>query len=193
VAEHVHELASCTIPRVTKDEFYKALQWGDMVACSGQAPVSKTIESLTGSLWSHILMVWLPFPHGPWLTLEATIDRGVHVGLLADYTNNQDGPLVLLRRNLTEEQKTEQMIVGLNLIDYRYDALQEITFAAHKLVKFLPVAHPKKELYCSGLEYVQASTVAPYAYKMDADHPCMPTPEDIYTDPSVIAICLLEA
>jgi hypothetical protein len=138
-------------------------------------------------------MVWLPFPHGPWLTLEATIDRGVHVGLLADYTNNQDGPLVLLRRNLTDAQRTEQMIVGLNLLDNHYDWRQEVTFAAHKLVKFLPVAHPKGELYCSGLEYVQASTVAPFAYKMDAEHPCMPTPEDIYTDPSVEAICLLEA
>jgi hypothetical protein len=191
MAQHIQSVETSGIRQVTKEQFYRELQWGDMVFCSGQAAISKAIEGLTGSPWSHVLMAWLPFPEGPWLTLEATIDKGVHVGLLSDYTNGGDGPIVLARRTLTEEQKAEQMVVGLGLVDDKYDWKQEVTTAAHKLLRCLPVVQPNGELYCSGLEYVQAATVAPYAYKMDAEHPNLPAPEDIYVDPSVEAICAL--
>lgn len=191
MAPHIQSIQQSGIRLVTKDQFYRELQWGDMIFCSGQAHISKVIEGFTKSIWSHVLMVWLPFPHGPWLTLEATIERGVHVGLLSDYTNSQDGPIVIARRDLTEAQRAEQLIIGLNLVDYKYDWEQEVTTAAHKLLKCLPVAHPNQALYCSGLEYVQAASVAPYAYKLDAEHPCMPSPEDIWIDPSVIAVCAL--
>jgi len=191
MAAHIQSVELSGIRRVTKEQFYQELQWGDMVFCSGRAEVSEVIEGLTKSPFSHVLMVWLPFARGPWVTIEATIDRGVHVGLLSDYTGGADGSLVLARRKLTDAQKAAQLATMIGLVDDKYDLRQEISTAAHRLLKCFPVVQPKGELFCSGLMDVGAQAVAPYAYTMDAVHPNMPAPEDIYTDASVDAVCAL--
>lgn len=192
MAKHITNLATCGIPVVTKDDFYrKYLRWADMVFCCGRSGFGVEIEKLTDSPFSHVLTAHLPYRTGPWLTLEATFTQGVHFGLLSDYTASQDGPIILARRALTDAQNMSILETMAGLIDDKYDWKQEVSTAAHRLLKCLPVTHPKGELYCSGLTYVGALDVAPYAYKVDAATPNYPAPEDIYTDPSVEAICML--
>jgi len=192
VAIHIANIDTCGIPSVSKDDFYrKYLQWGDLVFCCGRSAIAKEIEDLTGSLLSHVLMAHLPYAQGPWMTLEATMTKGVHFGLLSDYTGGQDGTLILARRALSAVVKMAILETMAGLVDDKYDWKQEVSTVAHRLLRFLPVAHPKGELYCSGLIWVGAQEVAPYAYRLDAEHPNYPAPEDIYTDPSVEPICML--
>jgi hypothetical protein len=190
LAAHIDNLKTCGIPVVTRDQFYKILQPGDDIYCSGQAAISKLIEKETGSILSHVLKAWLRSPTGPWLTIEATFERGVHVGLLSDYTGGSDGPIILTRRDMTEAQRDRMLDTMLGLIDDKYDYRQEVSMAAHKLLHFLPIVKPKGELYCSGLEYVGALNPLPYQYEIDAEHPNMPAPEDLFADPSTTAICM---
>lgn len=193
MAEHISDLKTCGLPIVTKDQFYRQyLQGGDLIFCCGQQPISKTIERLSGSPFSHVLMAHLPYPMGPWLTLEAEFERGVHMGLLSDYTDGQDGPLVLARRPAVSYAQRVTIIETMAaLVDDGYDWQQEVTTVCHRLLPCLPVMHPAKELFCSGLQYVGAMKAAPFAYQVDAQHPNYPAPEDLYTDPSVVGVCIL--
>lgn len=193
MAAHIDDIETCGLPSVSRDDFYRNyLQWGDLVFCCGISAIAQEIKQLTGSPFSHVLMAHLPFARGPWMTLEATMTKGVHFGLLSDYTGFQDGTLVLARRrSLTVAQRMSILETMAGLVDDTYDWRQEVSVVAHRLLGFLPVVHPRGELFCSGLQWVGAKDVAPFAYKLDAAHPNYPAPEDLYTDASMEAICVL--
>ncbi|MHB1937431.1 MAG: hypothetical protein ACYCOR_12710 [Acidobacteriaceae bacterium] len=189
MAAHIDSIAGSTIPKVDKSEFYDAIRWGDMLFCAGREPVSRAIEDVTHSPFSHVLCCWLPAHAGQWLTLEATLQRGVHVGRLSDYVDAYDGDLVLARRaGVGDRQKYAELNAGFNLLEDGYDWKQEVTTVGHKLLKFLPVVQPKGEYYCSGLMYAMS-----LASRHPFQHPGpeLPTPEDLWVDPTVIPICAL--
>lgn len=189
MAEHISSIAQSKLVQVTKDELYAQIRPGDLVFCSGRATISNTIERVTYSPFSHVLMAWVPGPWTKqWLTLEATIDRGVHVGVLADYVDNYDGDLALARRTLSEAEILAEVNAGLALVDDKYDWAQEVSIVGHKLIHKLPVLHPKSELYCSGLQYVM-SLASSKPLQRPAEN--YPTPEDNWTDPSVMPVCAL--
>jgi hypothetical protein len=52
----------------------------------------------------------------------------------------------------------------------------------------LPLIEPKKELYCSGLQYAM-SLATPYPLQRSSAN--YPTPEDNWTDPTVTPVCAL--
>lgn len=175
---------------VSRGELYQQIRPGDLLFCSGRETISRVIEGSTASPWSHVLMVWLAGLWCPqWLTLEATFSKGVHVGLLADYIDGYDGELVLTNRPVLSPQMIQaELERGLSLLDDSYDWQQEVSIAARKLIKSLPLIEPKKELYCSGLQYAM-SLATPYPLqRLEA---CYPTPEDNWTDPTVTPICAL--
>lgn len=130
---------------VDKAGFYANLRGGDLVFCSGAPSISVAIEQQTGSPFSHVLMAWMPSWGNQWLTLEATINRGVHVGLLSDYVGTYDGDLILTRRPVLKQADiVAELNAGFNLLDDSYNWQSEVTFAAHKLVNFFPVANPRE-------------------------------------------------
>jgi hypothetical protein len=135
-------------------------------------------------------MIWLPFPSSEWLTLEATIDKGVHIGRLLDYTDKYDGDLVLCRRKLTDDQKFKALRFGFSLLDDKYDTFQEIKIAAHKLCSLYPVSASKDAYFCSGLQQ-QLGIYQLAPFKTSSVPGQMDSPEDIFTDSSVEAICAL--
>ena len=189
MAAHIDSIASSGIARVTKADFYEQLRWGDLLFCSGRAPVSRAIEDFTHSPFSHVLFCWLPAHAGQWLTLEATLARGVHVGKLRDYVDAYDGDLALARRPAVGDmQKFDELNAGFDVLEDGYDWEQEVTMVGHKLLKLLPVAHPKGEYYCSGLMYVMSlASRSPLQFP----GPELPTPEQNWTDPSVEPVCAL--
>lgn len=191
MAPHVESVAASGLARVTKGEFYERIRPGDLIFCSGREAISRAIESETHSPWSHVLMAWTPGGWaGQWLTLEATFGHGVHVGLLADYVDCYDGEVVLARRpQLTQAMVEAELARGFSLLDDGYDWQQEVSIAARKLLKALPLLQPKQELYCSGLQYA-ISLATPYPLQRPLAN--FPTPEDNWTDPTVEAICALQ-
>lgn len=190
MAVHIQSVAGSEIRKASRDELYQTVRPGDLLFCSGEEVISRTIEKVTASPWSHVLMVWQAGSwSGQWLTLEATFDKGVHVGLLSDYTDGYNGHLVLANRPALSSQMVQaELDCGLALLDDRYDWQQEVSIAARKLIRALPLIQPQKELYCSGLQYVM-SLATPYP--LQRPQASYPTPEDNWSDPTVAPVCAL--
>ncbi|MGB6305576.1 MAG: hypothetical protein WBF45_17650 [Acidobacteriaceae bacterium] len=189
MAIHIDSVEDSSIRQVDKLEFYKQLEWGDLIFCSGQEEISKDIETVTHSPFSHVLMAWLPGGATQWLTLESTFHRGVHVGKLSDYVDAYDGDLVMTRRPaLTTVEKMSALNVGLSVLEDAYDWRQEVSIVAHSLVHALPIERPQKEYYCSGLQYFMSLATSHPLRRPGANYP---TPEDLWMDPTVIPICAL--
>ena len=189
MAIHIDSVKDSSIRQVDKLEFYKQLEWGDLIFCSGQEEISKDIETVTHSPFSHVLMAWLPGGATQWLTLGSTFHRGVHVGKLSDYVDAYDGDLVMTRRPaLTTVEKMSALNVGLSVLEDAYDWRQEVSIVAHSLVHALPIERPQKEYYCSGLQYFMSLATSHPLRRPGANYP---TPEDLWMDPTVIPICAL--
>lgn len=189
MAAHINSVAQSGLPTATKDDFYHLLLGGDLVFCSGRDEISLGIEKITNSPFSHVLMAWLPAHANQWLTLEATMRRGVHVGKLSDYVDGYEGDLVLARRpTLTVSEKFAQLNAGFGVLEDSYDWEQEVSIVCRKLLAGLPVIRPKGEYYCSGLIYrMSLATSQP----LQMPGPELPTPEQNYTDASVVPVCAL--
>jgi hypothetical protein len=175
---------------VTRAQFWTALRAGDMVFCEGMTRIIDAgIKLETGSCLTHVLSVWLD--GSVWTTVEATIQRGVHCSQFSDYVDGYNGNLVIARRPiLTPADLRAERDAMLALLDEAYDWQQEATIVAHNLIKALPVLTTRKECYCSGLMYQGSlSSGAPLAASNVQGE--MPTPEDIWLDPSVAPICAL--
>ena len=170
---------------VTRAQWWQSLRPGDLVFCWGRGLISGGIEAFTGGP-SHVLKVWLPFPTGPWLTLEAEEPQGVRYGPFADYMK-YPGDLVLARRPLTLAQVEAELAFGATLLDYKYDAVEFASLVGRRFINRFPLVQPAKELYCSGLQQAVAAVSVPFS----APSTPWATPEQLYTDPSVTALCAL--
>lgn len=189
MANHISSVPAAGIKQVTKSQFYQLLQPGDLIFCWGREEISKIIEGITNGP-SHVLMAWTPGTWaGQWLTLESTFQRGVHVGLLADYVDKYDGYIVMARRpKLTNLDIFNELARGFTLLDYTYDWQSEVSQAAQKLIKSLPLLKPDKALYCSALQYSMSLATHFPLQRPAANYP---TPEDNWTDLTVEAVCAL--
>lgn len=190
MAQHISSIKTAGIRQVSKEQFYKELVWGDLIFCQGNYAVSRGIEAITGSPFSHVLGIWLPANSTEWLTDESTDSKGVHVGRLADYVDNYDGDLVLCRRTISETNRQKGLNYFYSMLDDKYDYKQEAKMVAHKLCKLFPVDSTKGEYFCSGWQYAK-SIVEGYPLQPSATLGAMPTPEENFTDPSVVAVCCL--
>jgi hypothetical protein len=190
MAIHIDNVESSGIRKVDKRGFYEQLRWGDLIFCSGQEEISKKIEVVTHSPFSHVLMAWIPEGATQWLTVESTFHRGVHVGKLSDYVDAYDGDLVMARRQvLTDAEKLAALNVGLSVLGDTYDWQQEVSLVARRLIHALPIDRPQQEFYCSGLQYFM-SLATPYPLRRPGEN--YPTPEDLWIDPTVVPICAIQ-
>lgn len=187
MATHINSVATSGLPLVSSAEFWSQVRNADLIFCSGADGISVPIEKETGSPFSHVFQVWIPPDLKTPLVMQSTIQHGVAINLLSDYWK-YDGDLVLTRR----ERLTEAEIVAiqqrfLTIVDDGYNWKTEVGIAAHKLLGFLPVPSPKSEYYCSGSQFFASQAAPP---PLQQPNPLwLPTPEDNYTDPSVVAIC----
>lgn len=185
MAVHINDIKSSNLTKLSKSTMYNTIRFGDLVFMEGNYSSSKVIRDLTKSPFSHVLMLWLPFATSVWLTLEATFERGVHIGLFSDYVDHYNGDFVVCNRpKLTLHQKYDGLAFGLNLIDDKYDLNQEFKIAANKLCKLFPVSASKNEYFCSGLMEAIGKYQGLY-YKPSEIADEMLSPEGIYTDITV--------
>jgi len=189
MATHIASAASAAIEHVSKKDFYNTVRSGDLLFCCGRAKISKAIEDVTHSPFSHVLMTWLPPDADRWLTIESTFHHGVHIGQLSTYVDNYDGDLVLARRPvLTDEELRQARDAGLQVLDDGYDWRQEVSMVGHRLIQKMPVQFPQNEYFCSGLQYWMSLVTSHPLRRPGLNYP---TPEDIWTDPTVVAVCAL--
>lgn len=187
MAAHIDSVAASGMEAVTEEEFVERTRSGDLVFCCGRAEISKAIEDMTASPFSHVLMTWRPPDSDEWLTIESTFHRGVHVGKLESYVREYEGDLVLARRSvLSEEAIRQARDAGLRVLDDGYDWQQEISMVGHRLLKSIPVEIPKREYFCSGLQYFMSLATK---YPLRRPGPNYPTPEDIWRDETVVPVC----
>jgi hypothetical protein len=182
MANHIESVASSSIPKVTEAQFYDTMRPGDLVFCWGSPAISQAIEKFTKGP-SHVMKVWT-YPRGPWLTLEAEIGKGVRLGPFADYMR-YPGDIVLCRRPLALDQVEEEIRFGTTLLDYAYDTVEFASLVARHFFNKLPLIQPEGQLYCSGLQQAIALKSVPFHVP---DRPWA-TPEQLFTESSVSAIC----
>jgi len=94
---------------------------------------------------------------------------------------------VLARRPLTLAQVEAELAFGATLLDYKYDAVEFASLVGRRFINRFPLVQPAKELYCSGLQQAVAAVSVPFS----APSTPWATPEQLYTDPSVTALCAL--
>lgn len=189
MAAHISGVEETEIRRATKAEFYSSVRSGDLVFCAGREAISCAIEDATHSPFSHVLMTWLPPDADTWLTIESTIEHGVHVGQLSSYVDGYDGDLVLARRPVVSEGELRKARdAGLRVLDDAYDWKQEVTLLGHRLWKRIPVEIPKREYYCSGLQYWMSLATRFPLRRPGVNYP---TPEDVWEDQTVVPVCAL--
>lgn len=189
MAAPIASVSNAGIEFVSRADFYSKVRSGDLLFCGGRADISKAIEDITHSPFSHVLMTWLPPDADCWLTIESTFHHGVHVGQLSSYIDSYDGDLVLARRPvLTEDDLRKARDAGLQVLEDGYDWRQEVSIVGHRLMRRIPVEIPKKEYFCSGLQYLMSLATT---YPLQRPGPNYPTPENIWTDPTVVAVCAL--
>lgn len=186
MAAHIKNIRESGIRQVTKEQFYQELQWGDLIFCQGNYLISKAIQMGTGSPFSHVLMAWLPPSGREWLTLESTASKGVHVGRLTEYVDIYNGDLVIARRTLSTDDRFAALNTGFSVLEDAYDWQQEVSTLGHKLLKCLPVVQPQREYFCSGLQYLMSTATS---IPLQNPGPSLPTPEQNWTDPSVVPVC----
>jgi hypothetical protein len=189
MAQHIESVGSSSISKVSAAEFWGSIRNGDFIFCSGADGISLPIEKETNSPFSHVLQARIPQDLKTPLALQSTIQKGVAANLLSEY-EDYDGDLVLCRRPaLTDAEVLLIQERFLIILDDAYNWKTEVGIVARNLLKCLPVDNPKNEYYCSGAQYYASLAVAP---GLQRPSPLWyPTPEDNYTDPSVMPICAL--
>jgi hypothetical protein len=189
MAIHIESVAASSTPKFTKDQLLKCLMPGMVIFCEGEYDISKGIEAFTNSPFSHVATV-LEVPSIQRLgVLEATKDHGVHIGKLDYYLDGYKGNIVLADAPALQfADITKLLQAQFDLIDDGYDIGQEVSMVAHRLISAFPVHVDKGEYFCSGL-YQQGRKATSLPLKFSG--PGMATPEDVWTDPSIVPICAL--
>jgi hypothetical protein len=192
MAQHIDSVAGSSIPKVSRAQFIAEVRSGDLLFVSGEAKVSELIESETKSPWSHIAQLWVPEDSDIILALESTIENGVSAEDAKYYLNLGDGPIVLARRpELTADMHRAVRSRMLAVLGEKYDWQQEVEEAVSRFpfLHSLPVHPTRNEEYCSSYQWYGSQAVPQFVLQ----HPerCSPTPEDNWTDPSVVPICAL--
>lgn len=189
MAIHVNQVADVWVPALSCQDFAGQLENGDILFCSGASDVSRAIECETKAPWSHVGYVWL-LPGIEPLFIEAVIKYGVRVSrLIANYIGPYDGDVVLCRRMLPQEGIKAIIAKAISRLGDGYDWQSEVEQAAHNALSFLPEHATKNELYCSGLVQYASTAWSPALQKPNAS--VAASPEDNWTDPTVVPICKL--
>jgi hypothetical protein len=77
---------------------------------------------------------------------------------------------------------------GLQVLEDAYDWRQEVSVVGHRLLQCIPVEIPKREYYCSGLQYWMSLATRHPLRRPGVNYP---TPEDLWLDPTVVPVCAL--
>lgn len=167
-----------------------SLQTGDLLFCSGNYPISKAIEKVTGSVWSHVGIVYKVESLKRILLLESVEDVGVRFAPLSKYLEDYkgdrkpyDGQMVIARFSggLSQEQVNEIISFGMDELTRPYDRDEALKILSRVVLGIGKEAHDREYL-CSELvfECFQKAGI-----HLNYDPLGFISPQDIWLDPHV--------
>ncbi len=138
----------------------ETLKSGDLFFASGDYLVSKAIEKMTDSPWSHVGIVFVLPQIDRVLLLESVEDMGVRLAPLSKYLSDYDdigkpykGRVVLARYEALSKSAVEQIAAfGLNELTRPYDN-EEIARILARITLGKGKSKKDREYICSELVY----------------------------------------
>ncbi|WP_410683707.1 YiiX/YebB-like N1pC/P60 family cysteine hydrolase [Citrobacter europaeus] len=138
----------------------ETLKSGDLFFASGDYLVSKAIEKMTDSPWSHVGIVFVLPQIDRVLLLESVEDMGVRLAPLSKYLSDYDdigkpykGRVVLARYDVLSKSAVEQVAAfGLNELTRPYDK-EEIARILARIALGKGKSKKDREYICSELVY----------------------------------------
>lgn len=138
----------------------ETLKSGDLFFASGDYLVSKAIEKMTDSPWSHVGIVFVLPQIDRVLLLESVEDMGVRLAPLSKYLSDYDdigkpykGRVVLARYDALSKSAVEQVAAfGLNELTHPYDK-EEIARILARIALGKGKSKKDREYICSELVY----------------------------------------
>lgn len=185
MATHIVKKEIKTQPVIPYLDLRENLKSGDILFASGDYLISKAIQKMTNSSWSHVGIIFRLDTIGRILLLESVEDMGVRFAPLSKYLKDyQDGKpykgqLVVARcEDITSETIKGLSIFGIDELTQPYDK-DEITKIMARITLGLGRKERDREYICSELVY----ECFLYAGKEFAYNPKgFISPEDIWID-----------
>lgn len=185
MAAHIEMKDVKALPVLPYPQFRKKLKSGDLLFASGDYLVSKAIQKVTDSPWSHVGIVFRLDAIDRVLLLESVEDMGVRFAPLSKYLTDYEGGKpykgrVVLGRCKDVNDKTVAGLstFGIDELTRPYDK-DEIAKIIARIALGLGKKEKDREYICSELVYECFA----YAGKAFAYHPKgFISPEDIWVD-----------
>lgn len=191
MAAHIEIKDIKAMPVLPYPQLRKKLKSGDLLFASGDYLVSKAIQKVTDSPWSHVGIVFRLDSIDRVLLLESVEDMGVRLAPLSKYLNDYcdgkpyKGRVVLGRcKEVNDKTVAGLSIFGIDELTRPYDK-DEIAKILARVALGIGKKEKDREYICSELVYECFA----YAGKTFAYHEKgFISPEDIWIDDRVSAV-----
>ena len=127
------------LPIMAYEDVRTDIRSGDLAFCSGSYVFSKLIQSFTGSVWSHVGLIYRDDHLGRIFLLESEVGIGVRLVPISKYLRDYhgrrrpyQGQIVIARVNpsLGDEQVRRAVSYGMDLLTKPYDNFEILRIAA---------------------------------------------------------------
>lgn len=159
MADHVENKDIKALPVLPYDDLRAKLKSGDLLFTSGDYLVSKAIQKVTGSPWSHVGIVFRLDAIDRILLLESVEDMGVRFAPLSKYLNDYEdgkpykGRAVLARcKDVTSGTVAGISTFGIDELTQPYDK-DEIAKILARITLGIGKKERDREYICSELVY----------------------------------------
>lgn len=185
MAEHIESTKIKALPILPYSEVRANLKSGDIFFTSGDYLISKAIQKMTGSPWSHVGIVFRLDSIDRVLLLESVEDMGVRFAPLSKYLNDYEngkpykGRAVLARcKDVTSETIKGLSTFGIDELTQPYDK-DEIAKIMARIALGIGKKERDREYICSELVYESfARAGKEFAYNPKG----FISPEDVWLD-----------
>lgn len=159
MAERIESIKIKALPILPYSDLRAKLKSGDLLFTSGDYLISKAIQKMTGSPWSHVGIVFRLDAIDRILLLESVEDMGVRFAPLSKYLNNYEngkpykGRAVLARcRDVTSKTVKKLSTFGIDELTQPYDK-DEIAKIMARITLGIGKKERDREYICSELVY----------------------------------------
>lgn len=185
MAEHIESKEIRALPTLPYNGIRAKLKSGDILFTSGDYLISKAIQKMTGSPWSHVGIVFRLDSIDRVLLLESVEDMGVRFAPLSKYLNDYEngkpykGCAVLARCiDVTSETVKGLSTFGIDELTQPYDK-DEIAKIMARITLGIGKKERDREYICSELVYeCFARAGKEFAYNKKG----FISPEDVWLD-----------
>ena len=192
---------------VDYSKFRDEIRTGDLLLCSGTSMMSKIIQHMTGSVWSHVGVILRADPITRIIVMESVETIGVRAIALSKYLTDYNGSgagypggVVIARHSGAEKlDKTAAVLFGqtaVELLGHRYDNAEIIKIVARIFKSVLPFTKDERIDLVPNREYICAEYALKClnAWGLDVTHNRRGfiAPFDFPNDPKVDVVAVLK-